>query len=115
MMNITNVSAYIQAHVHVFGYIESGALFQIFGLMPERALREIKACKGDLGITYNRRERAWLGKPTSDRDTFSAAWRRLTAVDSMPWPLSTACPALNAAPGWHGWVAVVSTGGKNDG
>lgn len=98
MMNITNVSAYIQAHVHVFGYIESGALFAIFNLMPERGLREIKACRDELGLTYNRRERAWLGKPTSDRTQFSAAWRRLTAVDSMPWPLTQDA----------------STGGNND-
>lgn len=98
MMNITNVRAYIQAHVHVFGYIESGALFAIFNLMPERGLREIKACRDELGLTYNRRERAWLGKSTSDRTQFSAAWRRLTAVDSMPWPLTQDA----------------STGGNND-
>ena len=96
MMNITNVGAYVQAHVHVFGFIETGALVAIFGLTPERSRREIKAQSDELVITYNRREKAWVGKPTSNRDQFSQAWKILTAVDSNPWPLTAVSTGGNA-------------------
>ena len=72
--------AYIRASVQYYGFIESNALVEIFGIPQEQALAEIKAMQPELGLTYSRQDSAWCARPATDVESVKAAFNVIASV-----------------------------------